>query len=102
VLQISALGQSLDVSYHTVQRYLDVLEGRFLIRRLRPYFRHVGKRLTKAPKVYLRDSGLLHHLLDLETLGAVESHPVHGPSFESFVLEDLMRRERLVRPYAQA
>lgn len=98
----SALGQSLDVSYHTVQRYLDVLEGTFLIRRLRPYFRHVGKRLTKAPKVYLRDTGLLHHLLDLETLDAVESHPVHGASFETFVLEDLVRRERLVRPHVQA
>jgi hypothetical protein len=102
IFNASAVGQSLDVSYHTVQRYLDVLEQTFLIRRLAPYFRNVGKRLVKAPKVYLRDTGLLHHLLNLDTLAAVASHPVHGASFETFVIEDLLRRERLAHPHGLA
>ncbi|MCI0347695.1 MAG: DUF4143 domain-containing protein, partial [Chloroflexi bacterium] len=98
----SALGQSLDVSYHTVHRYLDVLEQTFLVRRLPPYFRNVRKRLVKAPKVYLRDTGLLHHLLNLSTAREVVSHPVEGASFETFVIEDLLRREKLAHPHSQA
>ena len=97
----STFGQSLGVSYHTAQRYLDILEQTFLVRRLAPYFRNVGKRLTKAAKVYLRDTGLLHHLLNLSSLSAVEDHPVYGHSFETFVLEDLVRRERLRHPHTQ-
>src|SRR5438094_10235178 len=76
LLNASALGQSLGVSYHTVQRYLDVLEQTFLVRRLPPYHRNVRKRLVKAPKVYLRDTGLLHHLLNLPSADDVASHPV--------------------------
>jgi predicted AAA+ superfamily ATPase len=79
----------------------DILEHTFLLRRLPPYFRNVGKRLVKAPKVYLRDSGLLHHLLNLGTLDEVRNHPVHGASWETFVLEDVIRRERLRHPHAQ-
>jgi len=101
LLNASALGQSLGVSYHTVRRYLDVLEQTFLIRRLPPYFRNIRKRLVKAPKVYLRDTGLLHHLLGLGSIEAIEHHPVRGPSFESFVLEDIARREKLAHPHAQ-
>ncbi|HKX38796.1 MAG TPA: ATP-binding protein, partial [Burkholderiales bacterium] len=59
----SRLGAALGVSFQTVQRHLDVLERIFLLRKLPPYFRNVGKRLVKAPKLYLRDTGLLHHLL---------------------------------------
>jgi hypothetical protein len=102
LLNASTFGQSLGVSYHTAQRYLDILEQTFLIRRLPPYFRNVGKRLTKAPKVYVRDTGLLHHLLNLESLGAIEHHPVHGRSFETFVIEEILRRERLRYPHTQA
>jgi len=65
LLNASQLGSSLGVSHHAVQRYLDVLEQVFLIRRLAPYFRNVGKRLTRSPRVYLRDTGLLHHLLNI-------------------------------------
>jgi hypothetical protein len=102
LLNASTFGQSLGVSYHTAQRYLDILEQTFLIRRLPPYFRNVGKRLSKAPKVYLRDTGLLHHLLNLSSLSAVEDHPVCGRSFETFVLEEIIRRERLRHPHTQA
>lgn len=101
LINASALGASLGVSHHTIGRHLDILEQTFLIRRLPPYFRNVGKRLVKSPKVYLRDSGLLHHLLNLETLEEVRNHPVHGASWETFVLEDLIRREKLRHPHAQ-
>ncbi len=101
LINASSLGASLGVSHHTIGRHLDILEQTFLIRRLPPYFRNVGKRLVKSPKVYLRDSGLLHHLLNLETLEEVRDHPVHGASWETFVLEDLIRREKLRHPHAQ-
>jgi predicted AAA+ superfamily ATPase len=97
----SAYGQSLGVSYHTVQRYLDVLEETFLVRRLPPFHRNIRKRLVKTPKVYLRDTGLVHHLLNLGTAVEVASHPVAGASFETFVIEDILRREALVRPHTQ-
>jgi predicted AAA+ superfamily ATPase len=95
------LGASLGVTHSTVQRYLDVLEQTFLIRRLPPYFVNIGKRLTKAPKIYLRDTGLLHHLLNIDSLEMLDSHPIRGASWETFVIEDLMRREKLVRPFTQ-
>lgn len=102
LLNASALGSSLGVSHHTLFRYLDVLESIYLLRRLPPYFRNIGKRLTKAPKVYLRDTGLLHHLLNISTIDDLESHPSRGASWEGFVIEDVIRRERLSFPSSQA
>ena len=101
-LNASRLGASLGVSYHTVQRYLSVLEQTFLIRPLQPYFRNVGKRLVKAPKIYLRDTGLLHHLLNISTHDELASHPIRGMSWETFVIEDVLRREHLAHPESQA
>ena len=101
LLNLSQLGQSLGVSYHTVDRYVNVLEQTFLVRRLLPYHRNVGKRLVKAAKVYLRDTGLLHHLLNLSTLAELENHPVRGASWETFVSEDVIRREKLASPQSQ-
>ncbi len=95
------LGAALGATHTTVQRYLDILEQTFLIRRLPPYFVNVGKRLTKASKIYLRDTGLLHHLLNIGSAAALDSHPIRGASWETFVVEDLTRRERLVRPFTQ-
>jgi len=97
----SAVGSSLGVSYHTIRRHVDVLESVFLVRRLAPYFRNVGKRLVKAPKVYLRDSGLLHHLLNITTFEDLANHPSRGASWEGFVIEDILRRERAARPATQ-
>jgi uncharacterized protein len=102
LLNASALGGSLGVSHHTLLRHLDVLESIFLLRRLRPYFRNVGKRLTKAPKAYLRDTGLLHHLLNISTADELANHPSRGASWEGFVIEDVLRRERLAQPGTQA
>lgn len=98
LLNASALGSSLGVSYHTLLRHLDVLESIHLVRRLPPYFRNVGKRLTKAPKVYLRDSGMLHHLLNISTAQELADHPARGASWEGFVIEDVLRRERIAHP----
>jgi predicted AAA+ superfamily ATPase len=102
LLNASALGNALGVSHHTLLRHLDVLESIFLLRRLPPYFRNVGKRLTKAPKVYLRDSGLLHHLLNISTAEQLAEHPSRGASWEGFVIEDVVRREKLAHPGSQA
>jgi predicted AAA+ superfamily ATPase len=102
LLNASALGGSLGVSHHTLLRHLDVLESIYLLRRLPPYFRNIGKRLTKSPKAYLRDTGLLHHLLNISTAEELHAHPSRGASWEGFVIEDVLRRERLAHPGAQA
>lgn len=102
LLNASQLGGSLGISYHTVQRYIGLFEQTFLLRPLRPYFRNVGKRLVKAPKIYLRDTGLLHHLLNVSTHEQLESHPVRGASWETFVIEDVLRREDLGHPGSNA
>jgi predicted AAA+ superfamily ATPase len=86
----SELAAGLGVTAPTVGRYLDVLEGLFLVRRLPPYFANVGKRLTKAPRVYLRDSGLLHALLATPDADALRGHPKVGASFEGFVIEQVL------------
>jgi predicted AAA+ superfamily ATPase len=86
LLNASELGSGLGISGQTVARHLDVLEGLFAVRRLSPYFANIGKRLTKAPKVYLRDSGLLHALLGVADLDALRGHPKVGASWEGFVI----------------
>jgi predicted AAA+ superfamily ATPase len=86
----AALGRSLGVSGKTVARYLDLLVDLLLVRRLQPMHTNVGKRLVKAPKVYIRDSGLVHTLLGLDDREAVLGHPVAGGSWEGFVLETLL------------
>lgn len=83
----SQLGQSLGLSYHTLNRYLDRLEGAFLIRRLPPLHVNIGKRLTKSAKVYWRDSGLLHALLGVVSRDALLNAPWVGASWEGFVIE---------------
>ena len=90
LLNASELGRSLAISTQTVTRYIDLLVDLLLVRRLPPYHANVGKRLVKAPKVYVRDSGLLHALLNIETLDRLAGHPVVGASWEGFVLETLL------------
>ena len=98
----SQLASALGLSQPTVARYVDILELSFLVRRLPPYFRNVGKRLVKAPKIYLRDTGLLHHLLNIDSHGVLESHPVRGASWETFVIEEILRREAVAYPHSVA
>lgn len=99
---LSQFAAALGCSQPTVGRYVDILEQSFLLRRLPPYFRNVGKRLVKAPKLYLRDTGLLHHLLNIDSLAVLDSHPIRGASWETLVLEDLLRREALAHPHSAA
>ncbi len=101
LLNLSSIGNSLGVSYHTVQHGLDLLEGVFLVRRLPPYFQNIRKRLVKSPRVYIRDTGLLHHLLHIPNAEDLDSHPQRGASWEGFVIEDIIRRERLAHPFTQ-
>ncbi|TKC60346.1 ATP-binding protein [Pedobacter hiemivivus] len=89
-VNVVQLGANLDITSPTTKRYLDLLEDLLLIRTLRPWSGNLGKRLVKSPKVYIRDSGLVHALLNLKTLDDVLSHPIVGASWEGFVLENLL------------
>lgn len=86
----SKIAGSLGVTSPTTGHYLEVLEDTFVVRQLRPYFTNLKKRLVKSPKVYLRDSGLLHALLQLETLEDVLGHPVAGASWEGWIIEQVL------------
>jgi predicted AAA+ superfamily ATPase len=88
-MNAARLASSLGVSGQTVARYLDLLVDLLLVRRLPVWSGNVGKRLTKSPKVYIRDSGIVHALLGLESLDDVLGHPVAGPSWEGMVLENI-------------
>jgi len=77
------------ISHTTVARYLDALVDTMMLRRLEPHFVNVGKRLVKSPKVYVRDSGLLHALLSVPDVNALIGHPMAGPSWEGFMVEQI-------------
>lgn len=87
IFTAAEIGRSLAVSDATARRYLDILAGTFLVRQVPPWFYNTGKRLVKRPKVYFRDSGLLHALLSLEDRNDVLTHPKLGASWEGFALE---------------
>lgn len=86
----SRLASGLGVKGQTVSRYVDLLVDLLLVRALKPYQPNVGKRLTKSPKVYVRDSGLVHALLNIEDFNELSGHPVVGTSWEGFVIENLL------------
>ncbi len=83
--------RSLDASGHTVAHYLDILQKLLMIRVLKPWYANTGKRLVKSPRPYLRDSGILHALLNLRSLDDLLSHSVAGKSWEGFAIENLVR-----------
>lgn len=87
----SELARSMGLSDKTVRGYLDILTDTFMVRQLQPWHANVGKRQVKAPKVYLRDSGMLHALLRLTDREALLGHPVAGFSWEGFALEHVLR-----------
>ncbi len=88
----SEIGRSLGEAHTTVKRHLDALSGALVVRVLEPWYVNVGKRLVKSPKVYIRDSGLLHTLLGIGERQQLEGHPVVGGSWEGFVIEQLLAR----------
>jgi hypothetical protein len=103
LVNLSELGGSLGLNYHAVAHMLDVFEGVFLVRRLLPYAANLGKRLVKSPKMYVRDTGLLHSLLGIPfSRRGLLAHPKAGASFESFCIEQIMLHARLHDASAEA
>lgn len=90
LLNVSMLAKSLELSPTAISNYLDILEGVLLIRRLQPYYVNIRKRLVKSPKVYIRDSGILHRLAGLTDESSLEVWPNRGNSFEGLVIEELI------------
>lgn len=94
LLNISELGQSLGRTRAAVGSHLDILEESFVIRRLQPWFENIGKRQRKSPKLYIRDSGLLHALLGIRDEPDLRMHPSSGASWEGFILEQILAHLR--------
>ena len=90
LLNMAQLARNMGVDVKTIQSYVDLLCALLLVRRLPPWHSNLGKRLVKTPKVYLRDSGLVHALLDIESKETLLSHPVLGASWEGFCIENLL------------
>lgn len=86
----SQIAGSMGLTAPTVRKYLDILEDTFIVRQLRPYHANIKKRLVKSPKVYIRDTGLLHKLLRIETDEDLQGHPSAGNSWEGFVIEQVL------------
>ena len=91
----SEFARSFGVADTTIRRYLDILTGALVVRQLQPWHANIAKRQVKAPKVYLRDSGVLHALLGIDSMVSLNSHPKSGASWEGFLLETIIDRLRL-------
>ncbi|MCH7402346.1 ATP-binding protein [Belliella kenyensis] len=89
-INMSQLGASMDLSSPTIKSYIELLEDLLLIRSIRPWHRNVGKRLVKSPKIYIRDSGLVHALLHIGDMDDLLSHPILGMSWEGFIIENIL------------
>ncbi|MES2614748.1 MAG: ATP-binding protein [Bdellovibrionota bacterium] len=90
IANLSKLGDSLGLSHTSIRQYIDLFENIFMIRSLPPFESNLKKRLVKSPKIYIRDSGVLHTLLKLDSLSEVLAHPVCGASWEGFVIEQII------------
>lgn len=86
----SEIAASLSIAHTTSRRYLDLLTGAFMIRQLPPWFENAGKRVVKSPKIYIRDSGLLHTLLRVGSFDVLQGHPKYGASWEGFAMEQIL------------
>ena len=95
----SELSRAMGVSDKTVRSYLDILSGAFMLRQLQPWFENLGKRQVRSPKIYLRDSGLLHSLLDIPDMQALYGHPKVGASWEGYVIEQVLSVLQLNEAY---
>ena len=91
--------RSLGASENTARHYLDLLSGAWAVRQLPPWFENIGKRIVRSPKIYVRDSGLLHALLDLGTLDQLHGHPKRGASWEGFAIEQILALTRARAAY---
>jgi uncharacterized protein len=91
----SRIGSSMGINDKTARSYLDILTDTYMIRQLQPWHENISKRQVKSPKIYFRDSGILHSLLDLEDFQAITGHPMLGASWEGFAMEQVLR---LIQP----
>lgn len=99
MLNASKLGQSMDLSHNTIRKYLGILEQTFMVRALPPLEANLKKRLVKSPKIYLRDSGILHTLLEIDSPTELYGHPVFGASWEGWCIEQLIAGLPLWQPF---
>lgn len=90
LLNASSLGKSLGITNHTVNTYMDFLEGAFMIHRIKPFYVNMKKRIVKTPKIYISDTGILHRLLGLESFDSLFGSPMLGGSWEAFVINQIM------------
>ncbi|AFK05746.1 AAA ATPase (plasmid) [Emticicia oligotrophica DSM 17448] len=97
-----SIGRSMGLTHPTINRYLDLMEGAFLVRRLKPYFVNIPKRLVKSPKIYLRDSGIFHAFKDIMTQDDLLDDPQVGASWEGFVIEQIIETMQNVLMNGQA
>lgn len=93
------IGRALAINETTVRRYLDLMTDVFMVRQVRPWFENLGKRQVKAPKVYVRDSGLLHALLNISSPRDLEGHPKVGASWEGYAVEEIIKYFQLGETY---
>lgn len=91
ILNVEELSRSLSITNKSIRHYLDILTNTFMLRQLQPWWENISKRQVKSAKIYLRDSGLLHYLLDIEDHSVLQRHPKIGPSWEGFALEEIIR-----------
>jgi hypothetical protein len=96
----NSFAKGLDISQTTTNRYLDHLEGAYMVRKLMPFHINSKKRLVKSPKVYIRDTGLLHYLLDIYNVKTLFNHSAVGNSWEGYVIEQIIQLlPRTIQPY---
>ena len=93
------IGRALAINETTVRRYLDLMTDVFMVRQVRPWFENLGKRQVKAPKVYVRDSGLLHALLNISSPRDLEGHPKVGASWEGYAVEEIIKYFQIGETY---
>ena len=89
--QAAEIASAIGIKEIVARRYLDALEGVFMVRQLQPWYENLGKRQVKSPKIYFRDSGLLHQLMTVRTARDLLTHPLMGASWEGYVIEELIR-----------
>jgi len=94
LLNASKFGDSLGFNHTTIKKYLDIFAGTFMLRLLPPFTANTKKRIVKSPKIYIRDTGVLHALLNIESMNELLGHPVFGASWESLVIENVMEKYR--------
>lgn len=95
IFNAEELSRSLGINGKSIRNYLDILVDTFMIRQLQPWWENIGKRQVKAPKIYFRDSGILHYLLDIENKSTLQHHPKVGASWEGFALEQIIRCQHI-------